>query len=148
MDELRAYLYLVICAILIITLQVKDITDNDWERSFREAAFQVVSVITTTGFVSADYLQWGNFAIIIFFLLLFVGGCAGSTSGGVKVIRSIVFFKNTFLEFKRILHPNAVISLKINNEMSKFSQYLFLIEYFQLEIHHNEVRYFYIMMVV
>jgi trk system potassium uptake protein TrkH len=117
MDELRAYLYLVICAILIITFQVKDITDNDWERSFREAAFQVVSVITTTGFVSADYLQWGTFSIIIFFLLLFVGGCAGSTSGGVKVIRSIVFFKNTFLEFKRILHPNAVISLKINNEI-------------------------------
>jgi trk system potassium uptake protein TrkH len=117
MDELRAYLYLVICAILIITFQVKNITDNDWERSFREAAFQVVSVITTTGFVSADYLQWGTFSIIIFFLLLFVGGCAGSTSGGVKVIRSIVFFKNTFLEFKRILHPNAVISLKINNEI-------------------------------
>ena len=67
MDELRAYLYLVICAILIITFQVKDITDNDWERSFREAAFQVVSVITTTGFVSADYLQWGTFSIIIFF---------------------------------------------------------------------------------
>ena len=117
MDEFRAYLYLVIIAILIIMFQIKDITDNDWERSFREAAFQVVSIITTTGFASADFMQWGTFAVIIFFLLLFVGGCAGSTSGGVKVIRSIVFFKNTFLEFKRILHPNAVISLKINNEI-------------------------------
>lgn len=117
MDEFRAYLYLITCALFIIMFQVKDITDNDWETSFRETAFQVVSVITTTGFASADYMQWGTFAIIIFFLLLFVGGCAGSTSGGVKVIRSIVFFKNTFLEFKRILHPNAVISLKINNEI-------------------------------
>jgi len=117
MDEFRAYLYLVICAVFLVTLQVKHITDQDWEKSFRDAAFQVLSVITTTGFVSADYLQWGTFAILIFFLLLFVGGCAGSTSGGVKVIRSLVFFKNTFLEFKRILHPNAIISLKINNEI-------------------------------
>lgn len=117
MDEFRAYLYLVLTAVLLVTLQVKHVTDSDWERSFRDAAFQVVSVITTTGFVTADYLQWGTPAIMIIFLLLFVGGCAGSTSGGVKVIRSLVFFKNSFLEFKRILHPNAVISLKINNQI-------------------------------
>jgi trk system potassium uptake protein TrkH len=117
MDEFRAYLYLVLFAIFLVTIQVKNITHNDWERSFRDSAFQVISVITTTGFVTADFLQWGTFAIMIFFLLLFVGGCAGSTSGGVKVIRSLVFFKNTYLEFKRILHPNAIISLKINNEI-------------------------------
>lgn len=117
MDEFRAYLYLIICSIIIVTFQVKGITDNDWEKSFRDASFQILSIITTTGFITADYLQWGTFSIILFFLLLFVGGCAGSTSGGVKVIRSLVFLKNTFLEFKRILHPNAVISLKINKEI-------------------------------
>jgi len=116
MDEFKAYLLLVLLAAFPLTLQVHLVSGVDLERSFRDSLFQVISLITTTGFITADYLQWGTFAVLLLFLLLFVGGCAGSTSGGVKVIRSVVFFRNTYLEFKRILHPNAILALKINRE--------------------------------
>ena len=78
--------------------------------------FQIVSLITTTGFVSADYTSWSSGLVMFFFILLFAGACAGSTSGGIKIIRHLVFFKNSYLEFKRILHPRAIVPLKINQK--------------------------------
>jgi trk system potassium uptake protein TrkH len=84
------------------------------ESAIRHALFQVVSVVTTTGFVSADFTMWSYFATGIFFALFFVGGSAGSTSGGIKVVRHIVMLKNSFLEFKKTLHPNAIIPVRYN----------------------------------
>ena len=86
------------------------------EGSFRHALFQVVAIITTTGFVSADYTLWSPFLLVFFFGLMFLGGSAGSTSGGVKVVRHLVLIKNGFLEFKRTLHPSAVLPVRYNNK--------------------------------
>lgn len=113
-DEFRAYLLIVLVLTVIVTLKVHYETDLSWEQSFRDSIFQIVSVITTTGFVSADYTAWADSLTMLFFVLLFLGASAGSTSGGIKIIRHLVFFKNSGLEFKRILHPNALVPLKIN----------------------------------
>ena len=86
------------------------------ESSFRHALFSVISIVTTTGFVSADFTKWSYFVTAVFFALFFVGGSAGSTSGGVKVVRHIVMLKNSFLEFKKSLHPNAIISVRYNEK--------------------------------
>ncbi|AUC75274.1 TrkH family potassium uptake protein [Olleya sp. Bg11-27] len=86
------------------------------ESAFRHALFQVISVITTTGFVTADYTLWTPFLVVLFFGLMFLGGSAGSTSGGVKVVRHMVLIKNGFLEFKRTLHPNAIIPVRYNKK--------------------------------
>lgn len=86
------------------------------ESAFRHAAFQVISVITTTGFVSADFTMWSFFATAIFFSLFFVGGSAGSTSGGVKIVRHIIMLKSSFLEFKKALHPNAIIPIRYDKK--------------------------------
>lgn len=86
------------------------------ESVFRHALFQVISVITTTGFVSADYTLWTPFLVVFFFGLMFLGGSAGSTSGGVKVVRHLILIKNGFLEFKRALHPNAIIPVRYNKK--------------------------------
>jgi trk system potassium uptake protein TrkH len=86
------------------------------EGSFRHALFQVVAIVTTTGFVSADYTLWGPFLLVFFFGLMFIGGSAGSTSGGVKIVRHLVLIKNGFLEFKRSLHPNAILPVRYNNK--------------------------------
>jgi len=96
---------------------VKNNTDLAWEKAFRDSLFQIVSLITTTGYVSADYTAWGNSLMMLFFVMMFLGACAGSTSGGIKLVRHLVFFKNSFLEFKRILHPRAVIPLKLNGKV-------------------------------
>ncbi len=86
------------------------------ESAFRHALFQVLSVITTTGFVTADFTAWTPFLTVFFFGLMFLGGSAGSTSGGIKIMRHILIFKNGLLEFKRTLHPNAVIPVRYNNK--------------------------------
>lgn len=85
-----------------------------FERSFRDALFQVVSIVTTTGFVTADYTAWAPFITILIFVMMFIGASAGSTAGGVKVVRYIVLFKNSILELKRQLHPNAVLPVRLN----------------------------------
>ncbi len=89
------------------------------ESSFRHAAFQVISVITTTGFVSADFTQWTPFLTVFFFGLFFMGGSAGSTSGGIKIMRHLLIIKNGLLEFKRTLHSNAIIPVRYNNKTVK-----------------------------
>jgi trk system potassium uptake protein TrkH len=101
-----AAIYFSVAVVLSIWLIITDQVDA--LGAFRDATFNVVSIATTTGFVSTDYAAWGSFAALLFFFLTFVGGCSGSTSGGIKIFR----FKIAFLMFdetlRRLLHPNAV----------------------------------------
>lgn len=116
-DEFRAYVYLTLMLIAVVTLVVYNVTDLGLEKSFRDSAFQIVSVVTTTGFVSADYTAWTPGITLLFFLLLSCGACAGSTSGGVKIIRYLVILKNSMLELKRLLHPRAIIRAKVDKTL-------------------------------
>jgi trk system potassium uptake protein TrkH len=115
-------LFSVMCALVIFYNAEVPISDyhpqvlGGFESSFRHALFQVISVVTTTGFVTADFSSWTPFLSVFFFGLMFVGGSAGSTSGGVKVVRHLVMIKNGLLEFKRTLHPNAVIPVRYNSK--------------------------------
>ena len=84
--------------------------------SFRESFFSVISAFTTTGFFVSDYMTWPVFLWVILFLLMFIGACSGSTSGGVKIFRHLIFVNNSVLELKRIIHPNAVLPVKVNEK--------------------------------
>lgn len=86
------------------------------EASVRHGLFQVLAVITTTGFVTADYTLWTPFLTVIFFGLMFLGGSAGSTSGGIKVVRHLLTIRNALVEFKRTLHPNAILLVRYNSK--------------------------------
>ena len=90
---------------------------SNLEMTLRESIFQIVSVITTTGFVTSDYTQWSPLITLIFFGLMFLGGSSGSTSGGIKVVRHMLMIKSGFLEFKRALHPNAIIQARYNDKI-------------------------------
>ena len=116
-EEFRGYLLIIVGLIVVASVVVNQISSHPLERNFREAAFQVVSIVTTTGYVIADYTAWTNGLTAFFFVLMFAGASAGSTAGGIKLIRHIVFFKNSILEFKRLLHPKAMIRLKLNNKV-------------------------------
>jgi trk system potassium uptake protein TrkH len=100
---------------LVTTLSHPEIYGKT-ESAIRHSFFMVTSVVTTTGFVSADFTMWNYFATGIFFALFFTGGSAGSTSGGVKIVRHIVMLKNSFLEFKKALHPNAIIPVRYDGK--------------------------------
>ena len=116
-DEFRFYLKLVGLLIVIISLYLWLQLDYTLEYSFRISSFQVLSILTTTGYATADYTSWHNGYTFLFFILLFFGASAGSTSGGIKLIRILVFLKNSFLEFKRLLHPQGMIRVRLNNQI-------------------------------
>jgi trk system potassium uptake protein TrkH len=84
------------------------------ESSFRHALFQVIAIVTTTGFVTADFTIWTSFLLVFFFGIMFLGGSAGSTAGGVKVVRHLIMIKTGFTEFKKTLHPNAILPVRYN----------------------------------
>ncbi|WP_299055387.1 TrkH family potassium uptake protein [uncultured Polaribacter sp.] len=128
-EEFKYYFFGTISVAVIITLIIYFFQDPNLqttiahpmvfgkaESAIRHALFMVSSVVTTTGFVSADFTMWNFFATGIFFALFFTGGSAGSTSGGVKVVRHIVMLKNSFLEFKKSLHPNAIIPVRYDGK--------------------------------
>jgi trk system potassium uptake protein TrkH len=117
-DEIKAYFIIVLAFTLTATfLIMQNQSEVSIEKAFRDSLFQVVSIVTTTGFVSAYYTDWGKVATMLFFILLFMGACSGSTSGGIKLVRHLVFFKNSLLEFKRLLHPRAVVPLRLNGQV-------------------------------
>lgn len=113
-EEFRAYVIVVVLLTIGVTYSVSKATNLPFEQAFRDSIFQIISLITTTGFVSADYTSWTETMTLVFFILLFLGACAGSTSGGIKLVRHLVFFKNSILEFKRIIHPRAIVPLYLN----------------------------------
>lgn len=114
-EEFKAYAIFSLIFTIVTTIAIITFTGSPTEKAFRDAAFQVVSVITTTGYITADYTQWSPIITVLFFFLMFLGGSAGSTSGGVKIVRHVVMIKNSFLEMKRILHPNAILPVRLNN---------------------------------
>jgi trk system potassium uptake protein TrkH len=86
------------------------------EQTIRDTLFQVVSIITTTGFATVDYLLWPPVLILLLFVLFFFGGSAGSTGGGIKIMRMVLLFKISYYELRRIVHPQAVIPVKFNRQ--------------------------------
>ena len=115
--ELRTYFGIVAAVTLIVAVIIYREGGIAIEKALRDSLFQVVSILTTTGFATYDYLSWPREAWTLIFMLMFVGASVGSTGGGVKVIRHVVSFRNVTLHFRRMLHPNSVNRLKINGEV-------------------------------
>lgn len=126
-DEFKLYASFIVAFTLIAALVIyfrADVIASDtlpmvwgpFESAVRHGLFQVLAVVTTTGFVTADFTAWTPFLTIFFFGLMFLGGSSGSTSGGVKIVRHLIMIKNGVLEFKRALHPNAILPVRYNNK--------------------------------
>jgi len=113
-EEFKAFLSTIVLFTLITTVGIAVFSDAPFEKAFRDAAFQVISVITTTGFITADYTAWAPILTVLFFFFMFIGGSSGSTAGGVKIVRHVILFKNSFLEMKRLLHPTSIIPVRLN----------------------------------
>lgn len=114
-EELRAYLLIMGSAILIIGIDISTRFDTLRE-AFHTAAFQVSSVMTTTGYATADFDKWPELSRMIMLMVMFVGGCAGSTGGGIKVARILLLLKSVKKEFKRMIHPRNVSIIKLDGK--------------------------------
>ncbi len=116
-EEFRFYLSIVAILTLIVSTLVVLNLAKPIEPTIRHVLFSIVSLLTTTGYATVDYTKWFPFITLIFFALLFLGGSAGSTSGGVKLVRHLMLLKNSVMEFKRILHPRAIIPVRYNKHV-------------------------------
>ncbi len=114
-EELRYYLGIILVSILVIAFNIKDLFGNIWQ-ALQQSAFQVASIITTTGFATTDFNAWPEVSRIILIILMFVGACAGSTGGGIKVSRFIILFKSIAKELHLYIHPNAVKKIKMDEK--------------------------------
>ncbi len=116
--EMKAYLGIFAAASIAITLSL--LNNGVYEtfgKGLRFAAFQVASILTTTGYATTDFDLWPAFAKIVLFLMMFIGGSAGSTGGGIKVVRIVTLFKLASRELKRLIHPRGVFHLRLNKQV-------------------------------
>ncbi|MBM3403366.1 MAG: TrkH family potassium uptake protein [Bacteroidetes bacterium] len=115
-EEFRYYFSLIFFISMVTAVVLWYAADKTLIVSIRDAVFQVVSIVSTTGFISLDVAFWPPFLWFMILLLLFVGGCSGSPSGGIKTLRHIILFNNARAEFRKLLHPNAVICVRYNDK--------------------------------
>lgn len=114
-EELRAYLLIVTASVLAITVNIVHIYGSA-ATSLRHAFFQVSSIITTTGYSTVDFNTWPTFSKAILVVLMFVGACAGSTGGGIKVSRILILLKSSLADMRKMLHPNAVTTVRLEGK--------------------------------
>ncbi len=115
MEEIRYYLLIIIASVGIIFLSILDTCSSAFE-ALTHSAFQVASIITTTGFSTTDFNQWTSTCKVILVLLMFVGACAGSTGGGIKVSRFVILFKTVKKEFTSYIHPKSIKKIQMDGK--------------------------------
>lgn len=115
-EELKVYLGVICASALLIAYNIRNIFPNPGE-ALRHSFFQVASVITTTGFATADFNEWPMFSCSILVLIMFMGACAGSTGGGMKVSRILIMIKAALKELFTIKHPHGVRTLKVDGRV-------------------------------
>ena len=131
-SEFKLYISIILVASLWITYLLMTRNGYGLERAFRSALFQVVSFMTTTGLFNDDASMWPHITWVILGCLMFVGACSGSTTGGFKCIRIVMVFKVLRNEFHKLLHPNAVLPVKINGVPVPHSQLSTLLAFFAI----------------
>lgn len=113
-EEFRLYIFTVITSVILICINILPLYNYSIMESLRYSAFQVSTIVTTTGYATSDFNLWPMFSKAILLILMFFGACAGSTGGGIKFIRVLLLFKTVKHEIKHIIHPNSVSTVKLD----------------------------------
>jgi trk system potassium uptake protein TrkH len=117
-DEARTFLLFVAAVVLIVGLVLRLEGDYaQWHPSLRDATFEVVSIVTSTGYGTVDFSHWPDFLPVLLLLLSFVGGCGGSTAGGIKMMRIMLLVRQGMMEVRRLLHPRAHLRLRLGHRI-------------------------------
>ena len=121
--QVRVLIIILIVAITLIYYFARPYVEGSSLKQLSTIAFNTISIISGTGYVSTDFEKWGNYASVLFLLLMFIGGCAGSTTGGLKVFRFQILFKYIHLHLKKMLQPHMVLSSQFNGKKVPESTY-------------------------
>jgi len=116
-SEFLFYLGIVLTFIILVVIDLKFFVHESIFEAIRYGSFQVVSIVTTTGYATADFELWPHFSQYVLLSLMFLGGCAGSTGGSIKMIRILVLIKYAYYELYKLIHPRAVVNIRIGNKL-------------------------------
>jgi len=128
--QVRVLIFILIIAIALIYYFARPYVNGTSLNQLTTISFNTISIISGTGYVSANFEEWGNYASVLFLLLMFIGGCAGSTTGGLKVFRFQILFKYIYLHLKKMLQPHMVLSSKFNGKKVPESTYESVMTFF------------------
>tara|TARA_Y100001970_G_scaffold278562_1_gene384434 strand:+ start:1493 stop:2866 length:1374 start_codon:yes stop_codon:yes gene_type:complete len=129
-DQIKLFVFLLISIIIITLIWLKNYLNIDWLDALRLTTFNITSILTGTGFTSSNYNNWGSFGLIIILMIMFIGGCAGSTTGGIKVFRFQILFRGVRLQIKKLTQPHAVFLVKFNKKTVTENTYTSIISFF------------------
>ena len=133
-SQIRIFICILTIAIIIIFYFANQFIDGNIFDKIITVSFNTISIISGTGYISNNFENWGNYASVLFLLLMFIGGCAGSTTGGLKVFRFQILFKYLYIHFKKMLQPHAVSTIRFNEKRVPESAYESVMSFFFLYI--------------
>jgi len=133
-DQIKLFIFLLIFVIFITAIWIKNYFNIEWFTALRLTVFNIISIFTGTGYTSSNYNNWGGFGIIIIFTIMFIGGCAGSTTGGIKIFRLQILFKAVRLQIKKLTQPHAVILMRFNSKTVTENTFNSIISFFFIYI--------------
>lgn len=133
-DQIKLFLFLLLIIIFVTSIWLANYLKIDFLQSIRLATFNITSILTGTGYTSSNYNNWGGFGLLIILMIMFIGGCAGSTTGGIKIFRFQILFRGVRLQIKKLTKPHAVFLMKFNNKTVTENTYLSIISFFFIYI--------------
>jgi len=133
-DQIRLFIFLLVSIVLISCFWVKHYLNIEWSSALRLTTFNITSILTGTGYTSTNYNNWGGFGLIIILMIMFIGGCAGSTTGGIKIFRFQILFRGVRLQIKKLTQPHAVFIMKFNKKTVTENTYTSIISFFFIYI--------------
>ena len=133
-DQIKLFLFLLLLIIFITSLWLKNYLNIDLFQAIRLATFNITSILTGTGYTSSNYNNWGGFGFVIILMIMFIGGCAGSTTGGIKIFRFQILFRGVRLQIKKLTQPHAVFLMKFNKKTVTENTYTSIISFFFIYI--------------
>ncbi len=132
--QVRVFILILFIAIVLIFYFANSFIDGNYLNKITAVSFNTISIISGTGYVSENFENWGNYASVLFLILMFIGGCAGSTTGGLKIFRFQILFKYINLHFKKMLKPHSIIASRFNGKKINESTYESVMSFFFLYI--------------
>ena len=133
-DQIKLFITLLISIVLITTLWLNINFEKNILHSFRIATFNITSILTGTGYTTSNYNLWGSFGLIIMIIIMFIGGCAGSTTGGIKIFRLLLMFRGAKTQIKKLIHPHGVFVTSFNDKSVSEEAYYSIMGFFFIYI--------------
>ena len=133
-DQIKLFFLVLVVIVLLTTVWLNSYLSTDIFQSFRIALFNITSILTGTGYTSNNYSNWGSFGTVIMMVIMFIGGCAGSTTGGIKIFRLQILFRGAITQIRKLIQPHAVFVMRFNGSTVNENTYNSIMGFFFMYI--------------